>query len=124
MQASARQPQGTSADNAKVIGDWRGESRCVVRESACRDEDSLYHVTKSAEKDGWFTMKLDKIVDGKPVTMGTTDCSYDVAKQSLTCEFARGILRFTVQGTAMTGTMNLTDGTLWRRLTLKKTSGT
>lgn len=121
---SARQSEGTSAENSKVVGDWRGQSSCVVRESACHDEDSLYHVTKSAEKAGWFTMTLDKIVDGKPVTMGSTDCSYEAAKASLTCKFARGILRFTVQDNAMTGTMTLTDGTLWRKLSLKKTSGT
>ena len=65
-------------------------------------------------------MKLDKIVDGKPVTMGTTECSYDSAKRALTCEFARGVFRFSIQADKMTGIMNLTDGTLWRKIALSK----
>jgi hypothetical protein len=112
--------QQAPANDSRLHGEWRGESICVVRESACHDEDSLYHLTKLAERPGWFCMKLDKIVDGKPVTMGTTECSYDSAKQSLTCEFPRGTLRFAIQGEKMSGTMNLKDGTLWRKISLKK----
>ena len=65
-------------------------------------------------------MKLDKIVDGKPVTMGTVECSYDSAKRVLTCEFPRGVFRFTIQANKMAGTMNTTEGTLWRKITLSK----
>jgi len=121
-QGEARQTQQVPADDSSPLGDWSGESICVVRDSACRDEDSLYHVTKLAGKPGWFSMKLDKIVDGKPVTMGTVECSYDSAKRALTCEFPRGVFRFTIQAHKMAGTMNLTDGTLWRKITLSKSS--
>jgi hypothetical protein len=114
------QSQPSSTDDSSVIGDWRGNSVCVVRESACHDEDSLYHVTRLAEKPGWFSMKLDKIVDGKPVTMGMQECNYDSTKKSLVCEFPLGVMRFTIQGDKMEGTMTLTDGTLWRKITLKK----
>ncbi len=117
----AQTPQ-TLADDSGLVGDWRGDSTCVVRESACHDEDSLYHVSKLADKPGWFSMKLDKMVDGKPVTMGTVECSYDSAKRGLTCEFARGVFHLTLQDDKMTGTMKLTDGTLWRRLTLKESA--
>jgi hypothetical protein len=110
----------TASDDSGVLGDWRGESICVVRESACHDEDSLYHVTRQPEKPGWVSMKLDKIVNGKPVTMGTMECSYGAANQSLTCEFPRGVMRFTISGNKMEGTMTLSDGTLWRKLSLKK----
>ena len=111
-----------SADDSSVAGDSRGDSTCVVRESACHDEDSLYHVSKLADKPGWFSMKLDKMVDGKPVTMGTVECSYDSAKRGLTCEFARGVFHLAIEDNKMTGTMKLTDGTLWRKLTLKKSA--
>jgi hypothetical protein len=102
------------------IGDWRGDFICQVRESACHDEDSLYHVTRLAEKPGWFSMKLDKIVDGKPVTMGTVDCSYEAQQHLLECSFPRGVLRFTVEEDKMEGAMTLTDKTLWRKISLKK----
>jgi len=121
-QAEARPARQVPADESGLVGDWRGESVCVVRDSACRDEDSLYHLAKLAGKPGWFSMKLDKIVDGKPVTMGTTECSYDSAKRALTCEFPRGVFRFTIQANKMAGTMSLTDGTLWRKLALSKSS--
>lgn len=119
-QGDARPVPQVPADDSSLVGDWRGESVCVVRDSACRDEDSLYHVTRLAGKPGWFSMKLDKIVDGKPVTMGTTECRDDSAKRTLTCEFPRGVFRFTIQANKMAGTMNLTDGTLWRKISLSK----
>ena len=103
-----------------IVGDWRGESVCQVRESACHDEDSLYHLSKVAEKPHWYSLRGDKIVDGKPVTMGTIDCLYDGEKHSLTCDYPRGVLLFTIEGSKMTGTMTLQDKTLWRKLTLKK----
>lgn len=112
--------RAVSDSDAGLVGDWRGQSVCVVRESACRDEDSLYHVTRIEAKPGWFAMKLDKIVDGKPVTMGTTDCSFDSQKRALSCEFPCGVLRFALQGDKLVGTMTLTDGTLWRKISLAK----
>ena|ERR1700686_5545004 len=93
----AAQSQPASSDDSSVVGDWRGNSICVVRESACHDEDSLYHVARLAEKPGWFSVKLDKIVDGKPVTMGTVECSYDSGKKSISCDFLRGAFHLTVQ---------------------------
>jgi hypothetical protein len=117
--ARAAQIQPAPLDSP-VLGDWHGESVCVVREGACRDEDSLYHVTNLPEKAAWFSMKLDKIVDGKPVTMGTTECSHSPAARTLTCEFPKGVLRFIVIGNKMEGTMTLSNGTLWRKLTLKR----
>ncbi len=101
-------------------GDWRGNSVCQVRESACRDEESLYHVARLPGKPGWFSMKADKIVDGKPVTMGTVECSYDAQQHTLECALPRGVLRFTVEGSKMEGTMTLPDKTLWRKISLRK----
>jgi hypothetical protein len=120
-QVDGRPAQSTS-DDSRLVGDWHGQSICVVRESACHDEDSMYHVTKLAEKPGWFSMKLDKIVDGKAVTMGTMECAYSSARQALTCEFPRGVMRFNIKGDRMEGTMTLPDGTLWRKLSLKKSA--
>jgi hypothetical protein len=118
--AQNKTAQTAPADESLPLGDWRGDSICVIRESACHDEDSLYHVTRMAEKPGWFSMKLDKIVQGKPELMGTVECSYDAPKQALECVFPKGVLHFTVEGKTMQGVMTLTDKTLWRKLSLKK----
>src|SRR5262249_28249497 len=108
-------------NEAFLAGDWRGESICQIRDSACHDEDSLYHFTKVSGKPGVYSLKADKIVNGQPETMGTLDCSYDAKAQALECAIPqRAVLRFTWQGKEMQGTMTLTDKTLWRKLTLKK----
>jgi hypothetical protein len=112
-------PAGGRSDEAPV-GDWRGLSACVVRPSACNDEDSLYHFARLENKPGRYSLKADKIENGKSVTMGTVECIYDGEIHSLECRFPRGILQLNVQGSTMQGTMKLPDGTLWRKLSLKK----
>lgn len=109
------------ADEAAIVGDWHGSSVCVIKPGGCNDEDSLYHVAQTTERPGWFLLTGDKIVNGKPVTMGTMECSYDRGKKTLLCEFENGVFQFTVAGDEMKGTMKLKDGTLWRRINLKKT---
>jgi hypothetical protein len=124
LQSVTLQNKQAPADDSVVLGDWRGDSICQVRQSACHDEDSLYQVGRLVEKPGWFSLKADKIVDAKPVTMGTVECTYAPAKRALTCEFAVGVFQFTVQGNRMEGTMTLRDGTLWRKINLKKVGST
>src|SRR5258707_363441 len=108
--ASISSAQIAKPDSEALIGDWRGNSICVVRESACHDEKALYHVAGLPDKPGRYSMRLDKIVDDKHVTMGTTECSYAPETHALTCEFPRGVLHFTLQGNKLEGTMNLQDG--------------
>src|SRR5229473_7939326 len=119
-QGSSAKSAASGDSEAAILGDWRGESVCQVRESACHNEDSLYHVAKIADKLHWYSLRGDKIVDGKPVTMGTIDCLYDSEKHTLTCEHPRGVFLFTIGGNKMTGTMTLPNKTLWRKLSLKK----
>lgn len=110
----------SATEAAALVGDWHGDSICVVRPSACHDEDSLYHVSPIAEKPGYFSLKADKIVAGKPVTMGIVECHSQPEKKLLTCDFEQGSLEFSVDGGTLRGTMKLKDGTLWRRISLKK----
>lgn len=118
---SSQEPRHSDSN---LLGEWRGTSVCQVRESSCHDENSLYHVAHIAEKPNWFSLKGDKIVDGKLITMGTVECHYDSATSDLTCDLPKGLLHFTVQGNKMEGTMTLPDGTLWRKLNLTKAPST
>ncbi|HXA86957.1 MAG TPA: hypothetical protein VNZ47_17865 [Candidatus Dormibacteraeota bacterium] len=111
----------TSGD--ALIGDWRGDSICVVRDSACRDEKALYHIKKVGSPSDRLTLRADKIVNGEPVNMGTIDCIYAAERKTLTCEFAKGVIHLTLRDTYLDGTMNLTDGTLWRNISLKRDGG-
>lgn len=42
--------------------------------------------------------------------MGTVECSYDAANSALTFDLPKGVLRFTIEGKKMEGTMTLSDG--------------
>ncbi|MBZ5508339.1 MAG: hypothetical protein LAO78_23000 [Acidobacteriia bacterium] len=117
--AVAQSAKPAAGDNSSLTSDWRGTSICVVRESACHDEKALYHVKKLGDQPNRFSLQADKIVDEKPVTMGTTECNYQPEGHALTCELPKSVLHLTWQGSTLEGTMNLTDGTLWRNINLK-----
>jgi hypothetical protein len=72
------------------------------------------------ETSNGLCLKADKIVDGQPVTMATIECSYDGGNRTLQCALPEGVLQFEVRENLMQGTMTLPDGTLWRKLSLKK----
>jgi hypothetical protein len=111
---------GKSADDSGVlVGDWRGDSICVVRPSACHDEKALYHV-KKREGVNAYSLQADKIVDGKPEMMGTADCTYAPEKRVLTCTRPNLVLQLNLNDKTLNGTMNRPDGTVWRNITLKK----
>ena len=104
---------------AAVLGDWHGTSTCLVKPSACHDEEALYRVR--ADAGGKLSLEADKIVDGKPVQMGDpVACSFDAAKKSLHCSFERGYVDLTLAGDDLNGAMFLTDNTHWRDIRLKR----
>ena len=111
--------QTGAVDESALVGDWRGDSICVVRPSACNDEKALYRV-KKREGLNAYSVQADKIVDGKPVEMGTMECTFAPEKHQLTCSTPRLVLNLTLSGKKLGGTMNLRDGTVWRNINLKK----
>lgn len=102
-----------------VAGTWRGESVCMVKNSPCHDEQVVYHATEP-DAAGKFKIQADKIVNGKPEDMGTLDCTFDSKASKITCPIARGVFEFTIEGSKMTGTLKLPDGTLFRKISLTK----
>jgi hypothetical protein len=117
--AIAQSPKPASDDRA-LVGDWRGDSICVVRPSACNDEKALYHFKQIGGQPNRFSLQADKIVNGQAEEMGTMECSYAPEKHAVTCSTPRLALYLTLKGNSLDGTMNLTDGTLWRNISLKK----
>jgi len=112
---------------SKLVGDWFGESICVNKEKfpACHDEQVVYHVVVASGKTDTVTISADKIVDGKPVAMGTFDFIYDARRQTLTSEFKNDrvhiIFEFAVKGDLLEGTLsNLPERALVRRIKVKK----
>jgi len=111
--------------SSNLVGNWTGESKCVGPFPACHDEKVIYRIAKPPDEKGIVTITADKIVNGKPETMGVLDFKYDGEKHTLTCDFTRGqthgVWEFTVKEDTMEGTLVvLPDKTLARRVKLKK----
>ncbi|HKW89446.1 MAG TPA: hypothetical protein VJN21_11895 [Candidatus Acidoferrales bacterium] len=62
---------------AKLVGTWRGASTCMVKDSPCRDEINVYHISAVAGKPDTFSVVGTKIVEGREVVMGTTEGNQD-----------------------------------------------
>jgi hypothetical protein len=114
--------QQTTAD--KIEGIWKGTSLCQVRQSACHDEDVVYHISKIAAN--LYTIQANKIVNGEEEDMGTFDSVvYDQTKQTLrfTMKDQQGrsaVWLFRVDGMQMHGTLMINENTLFRIVEVKK----
>ena len=110
----------TSTDSLpSIVGVWRGNSTCVVKDSPCHDETNVYRVSAVAGKPGLMTVTGAKIVDGREIVMGSSsDWKYDARNRTL--DSANGAIHFVVDGNKMEGELRLPDGTLYRRIHLKR----
>jgi hypothetical protein len=126
--AKEEKPKGEQVSEiSELVGNWSGESVCVNKEKfpACNDEKVVYRIVVATGKSDTVTITADKIVSGKPETMGVFDFVYDRQKQMLTSEFKNSkvhlIFELAVKGDILEGTLAaLPDRTLVRRIKVKK----
>jgi|SRR6516225_4699173 hypothetical protein len=104
----------------KIAGLWRGHSECVVKNSPCHDEINVYRFSKIEGRENAFSVTASKVADGKEVVMGSAECKYDDKRRVLECE--KPAIQWTVDGDKMEGALKLEDGTVYRRIYLKKES--
>src|SRR5437588_13074976 len=81
-------------DAAALVGDWTGTSLYQVRPSPCHDEQVVFRL--SHPRQGKINVQADKMVNGKAVTMGADDCSYDPVSRVLSWVSPRGTWKCTV----------------------------
>ncbi|HEX8118705.1 MAG TPA: hypothetical protein VF521_15625 [Pyrinomonadaceae bacterium] len=112
---------------SKLVGNWSGESVCVNREKfpACKDEQVIYRVVLAEGKPETVTVTADKLVNGRPETMGVNDFVYDARKQTLTGEYRNSrvhlSLELVVKGDTIEGGFyTLPERTQVRRVKVKK----
>ena len=114
--------QQTTAD--KIEGTWKGTSICQQKQSACHDENVVYHIKKKAAN--IYTIQASKIVNGAEEDMGTFDSVvYNAAKQTLsfTMKDQQGrnaVWLFKIDGMQMHGTLTQDGNILFRKVELKK----
>jgi hypothetical protein len=123
LNASGGLRQGGSASNrgdsiADIAGVWRGNSKCVDKDSPCRDEVNVYRFTAVPGHSSEFSGNGSKVVDGKEVAMGSVTWHYDSETAELHSQSPA--IRLVVHGEVMEGDLFLSDGQRYRHILLKK----
>jgi hypothetical protein len=113
-------PMAPVDDLERFVGEWRGDSTCVAKNTACRDETVIYRIAKIPEKSGYLSVSADKIVNGNAVNMGTLEFRYDQDRDLLICEYSQGRWQFKVDGRKMEGTLTRADNSVFRSVILRK----
>ena len=108
------------ADEASPIGVWRGESKCMTGAPACHDEQVVYYITAIPDRTGFMSVRADKIVDGKAITMGTGQWTWDSKRQTLLMEWKGRVWLVSMHGDHMDGTLTMADKTVFRRMSLTR----
>ncbi len=108
---------------AAVLGSWEGESKCMVADSPCHDEQVLYQISTDRKDPERLNLDAYKIVDGAPDFMGTLDCQYHAKQSALSCTgntSKQDDWEFHFFGGSMSGTLKIEGGKLYRRIALHK----
>jgi hypothetical protein len=114
------QPAPAPDELSSLVGDWHGDSSCVAKNTACRDESVVYHIAKLGDKPNYVSVAADKIVGGKAVNMGVLAFLYRPDQHTLICEYSQGVWRLKVHDGTMEGTLTQADHTVFRRVTLRR----
>jgi hypothetical protein len=111
----------------EIVGTWSGSSVCVDRQAApaCNDEQVVYDVNANPGKPNTVTVKADKVVDGKRVSMGALVFTHDAKSGSWTSGFDtprfHALWRLTVNGAMLTGNLTLLPSkAVVRKINLRK----
>ena len=125
--ANAQTSNEKGAGVSRLVGNWTGESVCANKEKfpGCNDEHVVYHVAVTPSKTDTVTIKMDKIVNGKPDFMGEGEFAYDAKKQTLVSEFKNArvhlVIEFAVKNDVIEGVVAaLPERTVVRNIKVKK----
>ena len=112
---------GDKGQASSAVGTWRGESKCLVKPSACRDEDSLYRLSAKGTDQNRMNLSANKIVNGNEINMGDCECTLKAETHSIDCLLPNGSsVHLELNGNALQGRMILRDGTVWREIRLHR----
>jgi hypothetical protein len=119
--ALAAEARPDADDESRLFGDWKGESIVVARGSIAKDEVVVWHISKAKEP-GKVWVTADKIVNGRSITMGASEWVHDQTKKTITWKTKVGVWKLSVDGDTMKGTLTLPDRTVFRRVSLRRSS--
>ena len=113
-------PVALAQGTPQIAGTWRGNSVCVVATTACRDEVNVYRFSEIAGKANRFLCTGSKILDGKEIVMGSGEWTYISSQHLLQTVTSNPRIRLTLDRANLDGALSLPDGTIYRRIHLKK----
>jgi hypothetical protein len=80
----------------------------------------VYYIEDVPNHPDLVTIRADKIVDGKAITMGTGQWTHDRSHHTLEWRTSGRVWLLVVDGDRIEGTLTLADKTVFRKMTLKK----
>jgi hypothetical protein len=107
-----------AAEIPSPAGTWRGESKCTTDAPACHDEHVVYYVEAVPGRPDQLSIRADKIIDGKAITMGSGPWNYDAKKQTISFESNRGLWLLAVHGDHIDGTLTVDGNVVFRHMRL------
>jgi hypothetical protein len=111
-------PKAVGDVDVQIAGTWRGNSVCLVKQSACHDEVNVYRFSQVAGRSGVFSVTASKVIADQEIVMGSGRWTYDASKHVL--ESKAPPIRMAVDGNRMEGDLTLADGTVYRHISLKR----
>jgi hypothetical protein len=119
--------QPLHAQDSEILGTWRGTSICVKEawNSACNDEQVIYDFTAVPGRPDSVSLDAQKLVDGKPESMGTLALGYVAATKAWVADWSNAryhlLWTFEVTGRTLTGTLLvLPERRLARHISVRK----
>ncbi|HWR13211.1 MAG TPA: hypothetical protein VN577_00170 [Terriglobales bacterium] len=105
-----------------VTGTWEGESLCTVPDSPCHNEHVIYEIAPDPNAGGKLKIDAYKIVNGEKQFMGALGCTFDDAKNVLSCNYrADDDWTFVLNGDRLTGELHIRqERLLYRKIDLHR----
>ncbi len=88
------------------------------KNSPCHDEVNVYRFLRVAGRTKGFSVTASKVLDGNEIVMGSGERKYDEKRKVVESE--KPLIRLTIDGKKMEGTLRLADGTACQRVYLEK----
>jgi hypothetical protein len=103
-----------------IDGTWRGTSTCIAAGTDCRADEVVYRLTAVAGDTTAFDVQMAVITAAREAPMASLPCTLDRSHDALLCTAAHASWRFQVRHDSLIGGLAASDGTLTRRILLKR----
>ena len=112
---------GQGSNDSKLIGTWKGTSICQIKESPCKNEQVVCHISKDKDSDEYL-VQMNKMVKGAEEEMGTLKFTFHSDQKELDCSpKPNTVWRFRLNDDRLDGTLYY-NGALYRIISVKRSN--